>query len=367
MSLLWTPRVPRALLSSTHFTANPPRILPQLSRSPGVFQTSDSPVQCRRIRPEKWFPTARCEFLHTSACRLRSGRENRKRYTKDRHVKKFSQSNDTYDGTWEETGVSRRPTEKNRVKLPPVLLQRLERSPSTFQVNKLMVETKVSNVIASYSKGKQLHFKLSRLNIARYLISKELPSFAARYKRGEIPDLHWENLVATIEGQKPVVLENVIIRSFLNHLLETTPRTKYNELGELPLLKKLACLKYPQEWFPGARRFARRIVMHVGPTNSGKTHQALQKLERARRGIYCGPLRLLAHEIYTRMNTQGIGCNLLTGEDRRTADHDVPLLSATVEMADFNTEYDVAVLDEIQMIGDTHRGFAWTDALFGLQ
>ncbi|KAJ1653951.1 RNA helicase [Dispira simplex] len=311
-------------------------------------------------------------YKKSVAYKLRSAQEYRKKYRKDHHVKKSSRRNDTFEdlgppGTWEEVEVSGRPKGKNQIKLPPVLLGRLENSPSPRPVNKLVIEKKVSNIIASYFKGNHLHYKLSRLNIARHLISKQLPAFAIRYKRGEVSELHWENLMATIEGQQPVVLENIIIRSFLNHLLETTPRTKFNELGELPLLKKLACLKYPQEWFPGARRFARRIVMHVGPTNSGKTHQALQKLERARRGIYCGPLRLLAHEIYTRMNTQGIGCNLLTGEDRRTADHDVPLLSATVEMADFNTEYDVAVLDEIQMIGDTHRGFAWTDALFGLQ
>ncbi|RKP34195.1 P-loop containing nucleoside triphosphate hydrolase protein [Dimargaris cristalligena] len=129
----------------------------------------------------------------------------------------------------------------------------------------------------------------------------------------------------------------------------------------------MASLNHPLEWYPQARRISRKIIMHVGPTNSGKTHHALKRLESARRGIYCGPLRLLAFEIYERMNHQGIGCNLITGEDRRLAEKDVPLLSATIEMADFNAQYDVAVLDEIQMIGDTFRGHAWTDALLGLR
>ena len=36
-------------------------------------------------------------------------------------------------------------------------------------------------------------------------------------------------------------------------------------------------------------------------------------------------------------------------------------------MVDFNKRYDVAVIDEIQMIGDDRRGYAWTNALLGLQ
>ena len=41
--------------------------------------------------------------------------------------------------------------------------------------------------------------------------------------------------------------------------------------------------------------------------------------------------------------------------------------SCTIEMADFNQKYDVAVIDEIQMIADDRRGYAWTNALLGLQ
>ena len=49
----------------------------------------------------------------------------------------------------------------------------------------------------------------------------------------------------------------------------------------------------------------RQIILHVGPTNSGKTYQALKRLENAESGIYCGPLRLLAHEIFEKMNENG--------------------------------------------------------------
>jgi len=63
-----------------------------------------------------------------------------------------------------------------------------------------------------------------------------------------------------------------------------------------------ADMRHPGEWFPAARNIRRKIIMHVGPTNSGKTYQALKRLETAKTGWYGGPLRLLAHEVFNRMN-----------------------------------------------------------------
>jgi ATP-dependent RNA helicase SUPV3L1/SUV3 len=76
----------------------------------------------------------------------------------------------------------------------------------------------------------------------------------------------------------------------------------------------------------------RRITYHVGPTNSGKTYHALESLKRGNSGAYCGPLRLLALEVYEKVNAAGIPCNLLTGQERREVEsaHHV---SSTVEMA----------------------------------
>jgi ATP-dependent RNA helicase SUPV3L1/SUV3 len=92
----------------------------------------------------------------------------------------------------------------------------------------------------------------------------------------------------------------------------------------------------------------------------------LQRLESAQSGIYCGPLRLLAHEIYDKMNTKGILCNLVTGEEKRIVSPYAPLTSSTVEMAPLGRPMDVAVVDEIQLIADPFRGWAWTAALLGL-
>ena len=118
-------------------------------------------------------------------------------------------------------------------------------------------------------------------------------------------------------------------------------------------------------WYVAARSMERKLVYHAGPTNSGKTYQALQRLVRADTGVYCAPLRLLAAEGYDTMNRQGAVTDLVTGQEMKVspfATHS----ACTVEMADLTKPIDVAVLDEIQMIADPDRGYAWTRALLGL-
>src|SRR5690242_350321 len=85
--------------------------------------------------------------------------------------------------------------------------------------------------------------------------------------------------------------------------------------AELENQKQVADLRYPAEWYPATREVPRVVHMHVGPTNSGKTYHALQRLEAANSGIYLGPLRLLAHEVFTRLNAKGRPCALVTGEE----------------------------------------------------
>ena len=54
-----------------------------------------------------------------------------------------------------------------------------------------------------------------------------------------------------------------------------------------------------------ARSRKRKIIIHRGPTNSGKTHHAVEALMAAESGVYCGPLRLLASEMYDKMKKNG--------------------------------------------------------------
>lgn len=56
--------------------------------------------------------------------------------------------------------------------------------------------------------------------------------------------------------------------------------------------------------YPDARAVTRKIVFHAGPTNSGKTYHALKKFYEAKSGVYCGPLKLLASEVFQKANDQ---------------------------------------------------------------
>lgn len=93
----------------------------------------------------------------------------------------------------------------------------------------------------------------------------------------------------------------------------------------------------------------------MGPTNSGKTYTALQRLKVANTGIYCSPLRLLASEIYEKLNSSGVKCSLITGQETIIV-KDAKHISCTIQSVNFDDYYECAVIDEIQMIGDKDRG-----------
>lgn len=52
--------------------------------------------------------------------------------------------------------------------------------------------------------------------------------------------------------------------------------------------------------YPNARSITRKIIFHAGPTNSGKTYHALERFMTAKSGVYCGPLKLLATEVFNK-------------------------------------------------------------------
>jgi ATP-dependent RNA helicase SUPV3L1/SUV3 len=112
---------------------------------------------------------------------------------------------------------------------------------------------------------------------------------------------------------------------------------------------------------PARQRQPDTVVAHLGPTNSGKTHDALQFLLERGQGTFAAPLRMLAHEAYERLRAQAgperVG--LLTGEER--VNERAPIICATAEMA---PRYgDVLVLDEVHWAADDDRGQAWTRLL----
>jgi len=112
---------------------------------------------------------------------------------------------------------------------------------------------------------------------------------------------------------------------------------------------------------PSRRREPESVVANLGPTNSGKTYEALQFLAQEGRGVYAGPLRMLAQEAHRRLSAE-LGADkvgLVTGEER--INDTAPILCCTVEMAPGRG--DVLVLDEVQWADDEERGAAWTRLL----
>lgn len=126
--------------------------------------------------------------------------------------------------------------------------------------------------------------------------------------------------------------------------------------------------EYPRS-FEVASRMQRKFIALLGPTNSGKTHRAMEALAKAGSGVYLAPLRLLALENYERLQAarphgEPIKVSLITGEERRL-EEGATHVASTVEMLDTKTPVEVAVIDEIQMLADRDRGAAWTTAVVG--
>ncbi len=121
----------------------------------------------------------------------------------------------------------------------------------------------------------------------------------------------------------------------------------------------------PKDEYPEARAMRRRFVLHLGGTNTGKTYAGFQRLQRAKTGIYLAPLRLLALEAQETLLDAGVACSLSTGEEEDFREGDTHT-AATAEKLDLKRRYEVAVIDECQMIADGQRGYAWTRAILGV-
>lgn len=124
--------------------------------------------------------------------------------------------------------------------------------------------------------------------------------------------------------------------------------------------------KNPKDEYKEVRYMNRKFYLHLGETNTGKTYNSMERLKESKKGIYLSPLRILALENFEKLNKEGVVCNLITGEEeikKKGSKH----ICCTIEKLDINEEYDVAIIDEIQMIDDDQRGSAWTRAILALK
>ncbi|WP_416896889.1 MAG: helicase-related protein [Minwuia sp.] len=116
--------------------------------------------------------------------------------------------------------------------------------------------------------------------------------------------------------------------------------------------------------FTGADSLKGHVVALLGPTNTGKTHLAVQTMLRHSSGIIGFPLRLLAREVYDRVAAEVGRSNvaLVTGEEKIIPPNPHYFL-CTVEAMPVGRSYDFVAVDEIQLAADPERGHVFTDRL----
>ncbi len=108
----------------------------------------------------------------------------------------------------------------------------------------------------------------------------------------------------------------------------------------------------------------RNVTAVLGPTNTGKTHLAIERMLGHESGMIGLPLRLLAREVYDRIK-QRVGAEkvaLITGEEKIKPERARYWVS-TVEAMPRDIDVDFLAIDEIQLCGDPERGHVFTDRL----
>lgn len=208
-------------------------------------------------------------------------------------------------------------------------------------------------------------------NLAYFAYRYHNPRVISQLNERILPELVRLDLSMILEDEREELGED-----FLDYLEKELPGAVcVKSLFEVHRIYKEAVLKNqilalvpsrPELEFPEALEMERRFILHIGPTNSGKTFHSLEKLKDARNGIYLGPLRLLALEVYEKMQEYGTPCTMLTGQEC-IQDPGSRVTAATVEMLDIQEEFDLAVIDEAQMVQDDLRGHSWTRAILGIR
>ena len=108
----------------------------------------------------------------------------------------------------------------------------------------------------------------------------------------------------------------------------------------------------------------RNVTAVLGPTNTGKTHLAIERMVGHKSGIIGLPLRLLAREVYDKVAAK-VGAEhvaLVTGEEKIKPDK-ARYWVATVEAMPMDVEVEFIAIDEIQLAGDPDRGHVFTDRI----
>ena len=257
--------------------------------------------------------------------------------------------------------------------------ERAGRKKSKNSVRDSVLQSRVKNLQRAFRRARpyqtnsqvleDLHRQLK--NVAAYAYRKNRRELIEQINTEMIPKLTALDLWLLLEEQR-----EGINGEFLAWLRRTMPEavcsetlfTLYPKFRRYKVRNRILELvpARPEMEFAEVRELRRHFIFHIGPTNSGKTFQALERLKEAACGVYLGPLRLLALEVYERMNEMGVPCTMRTGQEC-IEEENSRVTASTIEMADFDENYDIAVIDEAQLVADTDRGHSWTKAVLGLR
>ncbi len=212
-------------------------------------------------------------------------------------------------------------------------------------------------VISEYEQltGLKLHLDVLSEILEDYLTALQSDYFL------KIEEEYVEDLLKLVE----IPFDLQVHKQVYEEDLQGRERRKQEELAEIERKKaeEARMLEdiFGREYSPSTGRNI-RYVLHLGETNTGKTHHALKQMKKAETGLYLAPLRLLALEVYDKLNKEGVPCGLKTGEEEKEVEG-ASHLSCTVEMFHEKSFFDIIVIDEAQMIADKDRGFSWYKAI----
>lgn len=207
---------------------------------------------------------------------------------------------------------TRRPNRNGKFTKPFVVLPTKTPGPSDLNEVRLHLRDGLGKWCRDTSVSKQLQdFGLDKTSV-QTLLSQFKPIALEELK---VDDQHSDSIHRQwhLPGLASGFVEDLERTSYKAYFLRLmdfsiSPQSPLSEQESKRLrnLRQATDLEHPGQRYPAARSLRRKIYLHVGPTNSGKTYSALRALAAAKTGVYCGPLRLLAHEVWERLNNGSI-------------------------------------------------------------
>ena len=135
-----------------------------------------------------------------------------------------------------------------------------------------------------------------------------------------------------------------------------------NQKAEQGIFRRRATSSYPHPVSIDPLPVRQPLVALLGPTNTGKTHRAVERLLAHRTGMIGLPLRLLAREVYDKLTVRAgeRSVALVTGEEKRVPSNPRYWV-CTVEAMPLDRRVDFLAIDEVQLATHPERGHVFTD------